>query len=416
MSFSPAAFQRDFVQMSSIGATPGGGVERQAGSVADCQTRDWFRRWLSSNGFDVRLDAIGNQFGLLELTPGAPYVLVGSHLDSQPLGGKFDGAYGVLAAAFAAGRIAQEVAQGDIESPYNLCVVNWFNEEGSRFQPSMMGSAVFTGKLDLEAALQTTDLDGISVKTALDDVGHDSQYHGPDVALYGEVHIEQGRTLENSGRKVGLVDGTWAANKYTVVVHGEQSHTGATLMADRRDALLGAALTIAAVREVSDEFPAGQLHSSVSQLEVLPNSPVTIARQVTMNVDLRSPNEDVLQLATASFEARVPDVEAKASVKLVINRTHSWGVLSYPEQGVRLAQQAAEKLGLTYNRLKTVAGHDSTNMKDVVPTIMLFVPSVDGISHNEREHTRDEDALNGVDLLTEVTRSLMEGALLIEAD
>ena len=409
----PLDFLADFAEMSRHGATPGGGVDRQAGTAEDHAVRAWFGGWLAGHGLREAVDAAGNQFGLAEFTPGAPWVLLGSHLDSQPLAGRYDGAYGVLAAAHAVARIAAEVRDGARAPSCNLAVVNWFNEEGSRFTPSMMGSGVFTGKLGLEAALGTADPAGVTVAEALAGAGGDGNAVAPvldQVVRYAEIHVEQGRLLEESGVQIGLVHATWAAAKYLVTVDGEQSHTGSARMADRRDALYGAALLIAAARELTDEFEPGRLHSSVSQMQVLPNSPVTIARQVVMNLDLRSPDEAVLARAMELLEKRIADAEAASGTRVSRELTHRWGLNPYQPEGVRLARGAAERLGLSTMEIMTVAGHDSTNMKDSVPTVMLFVPSVEGISHNEAEFTRDEDALNGVELLTEVARRLLAEA------
>lgn len=414
MSTTNDQFLADFATMSGFGATPGGGVERQAGTPDDHATRAWFSQWLAGHGYTEAVDEAGNQFGLVELVPGAPYVLVGSHLDSQPLAGRYDGAYGVLAAAHAGARVAAEARAGKLRPTYNLAVVNWFNEEGSRFAPSMMGSGVFTGKLRLEDALATADPAGTTVAQALA-AGHAA----PDgnapvlaqVARYAEIHIEQGRNLEESGTQVGIVDSTWAASKYRVTVDGAQSHTGATRMEDRRDALFGAALVIAAARELAAEFEPGLLHTSVSELYVLPNSPVTIARQVLMNLDLRSPDESVLGLAMERLGKRIIDAGTDSCTDIRLDLTHNWGVVSYQPRGAALGRASAESLGYTHADVMTVAGHDSTNMKDVVPTVMLFVPSVEGISHNEAEYTHDDDALRGVELLTDVTRRLVRGEL-----
>lgn len=414
MSTAHDEFLADFATMSGFGATPGGGVDRQAGTAADHATRAWFSQWLARHGYTESVDGAGNQFGTLDLVAGAPYVLVGSHLDSQPLAGRYDGAYGVLAAAHAGARVAAEVRAGKLHPTYNLAVVNWFNEEGSRFAPSMMGSSVFTGKLPLEDALATADPAGITVAEALA-AGHStSQGNAPvlaEVARYAEIHIEQGRNLEETGTQVGIVDRTWAASKYRVTVDGAQSHTGATRMEDRRDALFGAALVIAAARELTAEFEPGLLHTSVSELYVLPNSPVTIARQVLMNLDLRSPDESVLGVAMERLGKRIVDAEADSRTEIRLDLTHNWGVVSYQSKGAALGRVSAESLGYSHRDVMTVAGHDSTNMKDVVPTVMLFVPSVEGISHNEAEYTRDDDALRGVELLTDVTRRLVCGEL-----
>ena len=404
-------FMADFQELSAHGATPGGGVDRQAGTMADHAARAWLTRWLDSHGFQVRFDAIGNQFGLLEFIPGAPWVLTGSHLDSQPLAGRFDGAYGVLAAAHATREAAQRVASGDLIPTCNVAVVNWFNEEGSRFTPSMMGSAVFTRKLDLDHALSTRDAFGVTVAEALDDAGMAFDFEPPPIAAYAEIHIQQGRSLEASGTTIGLVDRTWAASKYRVVVTGEQSHTGATAMVDRRDALYGAALIVVLARTLSEEAPEGALHASVSQFDLAPNSPVTIARRVELNLDLRSPLESVLHRANARLVEAVGEIERRARVSVEITLTHQWGLLSYHPEGVDLARSAAERLGLSHTEVMTAAGHDSTNLKDVVPTVMLFVPSVDGISHHEAEQTYDQDCIDGVALLTEVVSDLVAGSL-----
>ena len=407
------AFLADFAVMSSHGATRGGGVERQAATAADPENRAWFAGWLQDHGVRVEVDAVGNMFGLVELRPGAPWILTGSHLDSQPLAGRFDGAYGVLASAHASARVAEGVRSGQVEARYNLAVVNWFNEEGSRFAPSLMGSSVFTGKLSLDSALAIIDHDGVSVADALGAglAPTASKPERHDVAQYAEIHIEQGRSLEEQGTSIGLVTGTWAAAKYRVRVLGEQSHTGSTRMSDRRDALHGAALVIVAARDVTDTAPVDVLHSSVSELYVLPNSPVTVAREVTMNLDLRSCDEAELARAVEAITTRIHEAEAISGCRIELTPTHRWGLLAYHPEGVELAAEAANDLGLSHVRLLTLAGHDSTNLKDVVPTIMLFVPSHEGISHNEREYTEDAHLLAGLDLLERVLARMVAGDL-----
>ncbi|WP_328692437.1 M20 family metallo-hydrolase [Streptomyces phaeochromogenes] len=411
MSTPDTTLLKDFATLSAFGATPGGGVDRQAATAADGEQRAWLHQWLTARGAEVRYDGVGNQFGLFTVTPGAPYVLTGSHLDSQPLGGRYDGAYGVLASAHAAHRAVQRYGDSDGTPRHNVAVVNWFNEEGSRFKPSMMGSAVFTGKLPAETALATTDPTGTTVEAALREIGTIGDYPGPDVAAYAEIHIEQGRDLENKGLNIGLVDATWAARKYQVVVRGEQSHTGSTIMADRRDALLGASLLVVAVRELAEESTDIPLHTSVSEMTILPNSPVVVAREVRMHVDLRSPDEALLDAAAKRLAESIPGIEERASVTIGQVQTHGWGVAAFPAAGVELAAQAADELGLSHQTMMTIAGHDSVNMKDIAPSIMLFVPSIEGISHNEGELTDDTDISAGTDLLTEVVHRLMSGAL-----
>ncbi|MFC9430904.1 M20 family metallo-hydrolase [Streptomyces sp. NPDC056987] len=411
-ALSPAdeAFVKDFATMSTFGATAAGGVDRQAASPDDVSQRRWLAGLLEAHGLRVAYDRIGNQFGLLERVPGAPFVVVGSHMDSQPTAGRFDGAYGVLAAAHAAFRLAEEWERSGDVPRFNIAVVNWFNEEGSRFVPSMMGSSVFTGKLSLEQALATRDRDGVSVREAMEPTGFLGDEDGPPAAFCVEIHIEQGRNLENSGVTIGLVTSSWAANKYAFVVTGDQAHSGATLMEDRRDALLGASLLVVAAREIADRFP-GVLHTSVGQLDVYPNSPVVVASRVSLLLDLRSADESVLEEADALLHRRITEIEETARVTVERHHSHSWGVTSYQPNGVELARRGAKRLGLSHTDVMTVAGHDSINMRDLVPTVMLFVPSSEGVSHNELEFTTDEDMVAGLALLTEVVRSVATGEL-----
>lgn len=412
-------FLRDFATMSSFGATPAGGVERQAATTADGQNRTWLAKWLEQRGFRVAYDRCGNMFGLYELVPGAPYVLAGSHLDSQPRGGRFDGAYGVLAAAHAADRLARHYRAHPDGARANIAVVNWFNEEGSRFKPSMQGSGVFTGKIDLDAALNTTDSDGISVREALDalemrgviDVFTVGDHHtpgGPAVASYAEIHIEQGRELDKAGIQLGVVPATWAANKYELAVVGAQSHTGATAMADRQDALFGAAKIVVALRTIANEF-GPDLHTSCGQLTVYPNSPVVVAREVHMHLDLRSPSDELLAAADEKLRRACAEIEVEADVRVERRFAHTWKGHTYQPEGVALAEEVIDDLGLGHMQVLTRAGHDSTNMKDVVPSVMLFIPSVDGVSHAEAEFTHDHDLVAGVDVLTEVLARMVEG-------
>lgn len=413
MSIAPNAeeFLADFQTMSQFGATGNGGVDRQAASPADAEQRLWFRKLLESRGLDVRYDQIGNEWGLLEVVPGAPYVVVGSHMDSQPTAGKYDGAFGVLAAAHAAFRLQAEWEAGTRPDPtYNLAVVNWFNEEGSRFKPSMMGSSVFTGKLSLDEALKVSDVKGISVRSALDEHGFRSDWQGPKAAYCAEIHVEQGRSLERDDVTIGLVHSNWAANKYEFVVHGEQAHTGSALIEDRRDALLGASMLVVVAREIANSFP-GVVHTSVGQLDVYPNSPVVVPSRVSLLLDLRSADETALAEADARLYRRVAEIEAEANVTVERKTAHTWPVMPYQPEGVQLSAKAAAGLGLSYKPVMTLAGHDSTNMKDLVKTVMLFVPSVEGLSHNEAEYTKDEDLISGVEMLTEVVARLSNGEL-----
>ena len=396
-------FLADFAAMSSFGATSGGGIDRQAASTGDIAVRAWFGEKVTEYGGRVVFDEIGNQFGIFEFTRDAPYVLVGSHLDSQPLAGRFDGSYGVLAGLHAVARNADALRSLPEPPTVNLAVVNWFNEEGSRFSPSMMGSAVYTGTLDIAEARTATDLRGVTVEDAQRKADWSPVVAGDDVpkaSAYLEIHVEQGKELEKAHVPIGLVTSTWGARKFQITVRGEQGHTGSTLMTDRQDALFGAALVITSVRHMTEELEPEVLQASVSTMEVLPNSPVTISREVRMNLDLRSPDAATLTRAQERIGDIVNAAEREAKVSVELELTHSWDLNPYPVAGVELARSVAEKIGFPYREVRTVAGHDSTNMKETLPTVMLFIPSVNGISHNEREYTSDEDMLAGLTMLT----------------
>ncbi|WP_270352035.1 M20 family metallo-hydrolase [Microbacterium testaceum] len=404
-------FLSDFAAMSAFGATARGGLDRIAGTTAHRDVRRWLAGILSFEGFEVTTDAAGNMFGLLRVAGDAPFVLFGSHLDSQPKGGRYDGSYGVLAAAHAAIAAAERHREGAGEPRYNIAVVDWFNEEGARFKPSMMGSGVFTGKLDLDTVLHTTDRFGVSVADALDHMGVRGTFALGEVAAYAEIHIEQGRSLEERGITIGVVEATWSAHKYDVLVRGDQSHTGATRMADRRDAVLGAAHLITRVRELCDLFPVEALHTSVGELDAFPNSPVTVAGEVRMLVDLRAPHDATLAEAGEHLRAAIADSAAASNTEIEILSVTTWNSGPFLEKGIAVAEEAAASAGHASVRVLTLAGHDATNVKDIAPTVLVFVPSVEGITHNEAEFTRDDDALAGVEVFTRVVELLAAGAL-----
>jgi len=409
MASSP--FLQDFHHVATIGATANHGVDRQAATPDDARTRDWFGQWIHDAGWQLQVDGIGNMFGLLEWTPGAPFILIGSHLDSQPLGGRFDGAYGVVAALHAAHAIDLEVTATGSAPRFNLAVVNWFNEEGGRFAPSVMGSSVFTGLFDLEQMLSVRDLQGVSVRDALHGIGYLGTDAGPEAAGYAEIHIEQGRILEREGISIGLVDSSWYTQKLDIEVLGEQSHTGATAMADRHDALVAASKIILMVHEVTKDFEEEALVSSVGQLTLEPNSPIVVARRVHLVADLRSGDPEIVNAARATLLGDIETLAADHDIKINVKDFDIRPIRRFPEAGLELSAKIAANLGLSSRRIQTMAGHDSVAMNTAVPSVMLFVPSVDGVSHCEREFTTDQDMVTGVEMLTGVARELLQGAL-----
>ncbi|MDQ8706120.1 M20 family metallo-hydrolase [Streptomyces sp. LHD-70] len=408
---SAETFLTDFHHVAAIGATPAGGVERQAATPEDKEMRDWFAAFAAERGWPVRVDSIGNMFALVEWHPGADYVLVGSHLDSQPRGGRFDGAYGVIAALHAADRLARRVAQGEEAPKYNLAVVDWFNEEGGRFAPSIMGSSVFAGLMDEQAMLAVTDLEGVTVAEALDAIGYRGSDPRPTPVAYAEIHIEQGRVLEREGIAIGAVDHSWYTQKLDVEVLGEQSHTGATAMADRRDALVAAARVIGLVHDVTGEFEPESIVSSVGYLTLEPNSPIVVPRRVHLVADLRASSPAIVEKARALLLERIADVAREHQLAIEVRDFDVRPVQSFPERSLQITEKAAAGLGIGVRRVNTMAGHDSVPMNRIVPALMMFIPSIDGVSHCERELTSDAQMAVGVDALTEATWELLGGGL-----
>ena len=404
-------FLSDFHEVALIGATPNQGVDRQAATPEDRLTREWFRRFAEARGWQLRVDGIGNQIAIVPFHAEAPCILLGSHLDSQPLGGRFDGAYGVIAGLHAAARIEARVRESGEVPPVNLAVVNWFNEEGGRFAPSIMGSSVFAGLMDEAAMLRVRDLAGVSVAEALGAIGYLGSDERPEIAGYAEIHIEQGRILEREDITLGAVDSSWYTQKLDIEVLGEQSHTGATAMADRHDALVAAAQIILNVEAVTGQFAPEALVSSVGQLTLEPNSPIVVARRVHLVADLRANDPAVVQAARATLIAQIEDIARERDIRINVADFDVRDNQHYPEPGLRLAEEVAADLGVSARRIQTMAGHDSVAMNRIAPTVMLFVPSVDGVSHCEREFTRDEDLATGVSVLTEVAWRMLHGAL-----
>jgi N-carbamoyl-L-amino-acid hydrolase len=410
-------FLADFHHVATFGATANDGVDRQAATPEDKLSRDWFAAFAAQRGWELRVDGIGNMFALIEFVPGAPYVLIGSHLDSQPLGGRFDGAYGVIAALHAAEEVATRIAGGGAQPTFNLGVVNWFNEEGGRFPPSIMGSSVFAGLMDEQEMLQVRDLAGVSVAEALDAIGYRGNDQRPAVAGYAEIHIEQGRILEREGTDLGAVDYSWYTQKLDIEVVGEQSHTGATAMADRHDALVAASKVVLLVHDVTKQFVAEDgagedvIVSSVGRFTVEPNSPIVVARRVHLVADLRSASPDVVTAARASLLDDIAAIAKAHDITINVRDFDVRDIQRFPRAGVELTEKLAADLGLSVRPIRTMAGHDSVPMNRIVPTVMMFIPSIDGVSHCEREFSTDEDMAKGLAALAEVAWEMVHGAL-----
>lgn len=398
---------------SAIYGKQGKGVSRLACSPEDGEVRDWFVRWLEKNGFRVIVDPIGNIFGMLDFAgPAAGVVLTGSHLDSQPNGGRFDGAYGVVAAAQAALAIKSKVEAGLLAPRRNLCVVNWTNEEGARFQPSLLGSGVYAGRMKLDDALAVTDGAGVSVQHALGSIGYAGAGQAPRAEKYVELHIECGPELEQKGKTIGVTEKWWGAIKIQISVRGEQAHTGPTPMWRRKDALFGAGLLITGIRDMADNEntpDVEKLYTSVGRIEVTPNSPNVVPSSATIFAELRSCEPQVLGKAESRLRALLQQVEDRTGLPVTIDDLSVREAGTFDPGLAGLAWKVAAANGYQALPVATIAGHDAIPLASVCESILVVTPSVGGICHHEDEYTKDEDLEAGLFVLTSMLETLCIG-------
>ncbi len=393
------------------GATPDGGMHRLALSPEDGAARDHLVGWMRAQGLRLSVDALGNMVGLLDWAgPDAPVVMSGSHLDSQPHAGRYDGAYGVLAACEALLAVREAAGASGIAPRCNLAIVNWTSEEGARFQPSLLGSSVFAGLLDADDALARVDGDGVSVATALAGIGYAGRQHCPRPDAYVELHVECGPELERAGARFGVVTRHWGAVKYRLAFLGRQAHTGPTPMAERQDALLAAAQLIVAIGALP-AAAAGVLHSSVGRLEVSPNSPNVVPGEAVLFIELRSPQPEVLDWAERAMLAAAAKAAAAARVRQEVRFIDRRAVGVFDAGLIALATGEAAALGVATRKLDTIAAHDAICMIPLCPAVVLNVPSVGGICHHPSEFTKPEDLELGAEILARILWRLCRDGL-----
>ena len=387
------------MEMARIGATPKGGVRRLALSAVDRQGRDRFRAWCEAAGLRVRVDAIGNMFARREgADPTRPPVLFGSHLDSQPSGGKFDGALGVLAGL----EVMRSLNDLGLVTEAPLELVNWTDEEGSRFGRSLLGSGVWAGVFGLDAARALADLDGVTVGAALDGIGYAGAAPAQRFAAdaYFELHIEQGPILEAEGKAIGIVTGAQAQVWYDAVATGQDSHAGTTPPAARRDALVAAARVIGLVdRIMRDHGEDGR--GTVGQLVVLPNSRNVVPGEVRFSVEFRHPDTAVLAGIADAFAPAAVAAAAACGVALELTELFRNAAQAFDPGCVALVRAAAAKCGHPAREIVSGAGHDAVYVARHVPTAMIFTPCQDGLSHNEAESIAPHEAAAGCQVLFE---------------
>jgi N-carbamoyl-L-amino-acid hydrolase len=399
---------RRHMELAEIGATEKGGVNRQALSVEDARARRLLVDWARDIGLDAFSDRIGNVFVRRSGTNAdAAPVLTGSHLDSQPTGGKFDGAYGVLAGVEA----LEAMKRAGVETRRAICAVAWTNEEGSRFQPGCMGSAVFSGSASIDETLRIQDWNGTSVGQAL----HETLAATPDlpvtepgfpVSAYIEAHIEQGPLLEASGRTIGVVTGVQGARRYNVEVVGEEAHAGTTPLRDRKDALRAAVAMVAALgEEMADD--ADVVRFTVGRFDVSPGSPNTVPGRVRFTIDFRHPDSATIAELCGRIE---PTCRAHAQdCAVAIKPISDTPPIDFDPAIVETVRRHAAGLELGHMDMFSGAGHDAIFLAGVCPAGMIFVPCDRGISHNEAESATPGDLAAGARVLTACLAELANG-------
>ena len=393
------------MEMARIGATPKGGVCRLALTDLDRQGRDLLIAWAKAIGCTATVDRVGNVFVRREgKRPDLPAVATGSHLDTQPTGGRFDGVYGVLAGL----EVLRTLHDARIETDRALEVVVWTNEEGSRFSPAMMGSGAYAGVFPLDEVEGKTDVDGKRFDAELAAIGYrgEAPVGGRNIGAYFEAHIEQGPILEAEAKTIGVVTGAQGQRWYEITVVGQEAHAGPTPMKRRKDALVGAARMIDAVNRIGlDHQPSAC--ATAGFVQNFPNSRNTIPGRVFFTVDFRHPDDARLSSMDRALKAACAEIAAAAGLDVEIKDFWYFPPTPFAPHLVDRVREGAKAFGYPAMEIVSGAGHDAVYMARVCPTAMIFVPCADGISHNEIEDAKPADLTAGCNVLL---RAMLEAS------
>ena len=392
---------QSIMKMAEIDALPEGGCGRLALSPGDKEARQLFTRWCEEAGCIVSFDALGNMFAH---RPGQNKdrlpVAIGSHLDTQPHGGKFDGVYGVLAGL----EVVRTLNDNNITTDAPIEVVNWTNEEGARFAPAMLCSGVYAGLFDLEFALSRLDSEGISFAKALQDIGYagDVPCGAHAIGIFLEAHIEQGPILDDSGEQIGIVTGGQGQRWYDIILRGRDAHSGSTPMAGRRDALVAAARLILEIQDIAKRTDPDAV-ATVGALTVSPNSRNTIPGEVKFSVDMRHHDDRLLSAMDRYLrEACSAITPVRAELDMIWHNPP----VQFDGQVISAIREATAKLGYPSREMVSGAGHDACQIACKLPTAMVFVPCKDGLSHNQAESAKPEDLEAGCNVLLQAALRL----------
>lgn len=387
--------------LGAVGSIPGGGVCRLALTDADRAGRATVEAWMREAGLTVTTDGIGNVFGWRAGRDDIAPVMIGSHIDTVATGGRYDGNLGVLGGL----AVVEALDRAGVTTRAPLVVAFFTNEEGVRFAPDMMGSLVFAGGLDLDAALDVRASDGTRLGDELDRIGARGDAPcGFRVGAYVELHIEQGPVLEAEGIEIGAVTGVQGISWTELVVGGVSNHAGTTPMALRRDAGLVAASIAVFARELSRAIP-GQL-ATVGVLELAPNLTNVVAHRARLTVDLRNDDDAALEEAERRLDEYVAEIARAESVEIESTRLVRFAPVAFAPAVVDLVERIARDKGLSTKRMVSGAGHDAQMLARVCPAGMIFIPSRDGLSHNPAEYSTPEQIAAGADVLLSVVLDL----------
>jgi len=385
------------MEMAKIGPGVAGGNNRQTLTDEDGEGRKLFQSWCEAAGLSMGVDTMGSMFAMREGTdPDALPVYVGSHLDTQPTGGKYDGVLGVLGGL----EIIRTLNDLDIKTKHPIVVTNWTNEEGTRFAPAMLASGVFAGVLTEDYAKSRTDADGKKFGDELERIGWkgDEPVGARKMHAMFELHIEQGPILEAEGKEVGVVTHGQGLSWTQVTITGKDSHTGSTPMPMRRNAGLGMARVLEAVEEIAlSHAPAAV--GAAGHIDVYPNSRNVIPGRVVFTVDFRSPNLEVITDMVARMKVAAQQICDDMGLEVAFENVGGFDPVTFDETCVTAVRNAAERLGYSHMNLISGAGHDACWINRVAPTAMVMCPCVDGLSHNEAEDISKEWATAGTDVL-----------------
>jgi len=391
-------------ETAKFGATPKGGVKRLTLGPEDKQVRDWFRNACEKAGLEVHVDALGSMFGLRrgrDMTK--PPVGLGSHLDTQPTGGKYDGVLGTLAAL----EVVRTLNDAGIETELPICIVNWTNEEGSRFAPATMASAAYAGEYTTEDILGRKDITGVSVGEALDGIG----YRGGDpvgtqkFGAFVELHIEQGPLLEAESKTIGVVNRGQGIIWYDGHIVGFESHAGTTPMPLRRDALAALAEIVLAVERIAKAHGPNAVGTLGEAVIAAPSRNV-IPGEIAFTVDIRAAAAETLAAFDKDLRAAIAEIGARRNVEVSFDAIWQKPPTVFDAKLVDAVENAAKTLGYSRRHITSGAGHDACNMANVVPAAMIFVPCKDGISHNELEDATQADCTAGANVLMHTVLAL----------